>query len=290
VRAFVEAMRGFYLAEPDALSALVIVDQLMGGEAPGRAAQYRVRGGNDRLVEALAREIGGRIERSTVLRAVAQDGAGVRVVVERNRRRQEIGADYAILTMPPPLLRACRFEPPLPPRQRAALDAVTLGAATKVSARFARAFWRQPGRPRAFGSNLPIGAFWEAAEEQHAAVLTFLGGAGCSATLAAAARDPAAMTAALRPFGTPTFPTLVGDPVAWEDDPLATGGYAVFGPAFDPRDRRLLGASHGRVLFAGEHTSACWQGFMNGAVESGQQAARDLEVLHRLAGRLPGGD
>jgi len=58
----------------------------------------------------------------------------------------------------------------------------------------------------------------------------------------------------------------------------------VFGPAFDPRDRRLLSAAHGRVLFAGEHTSEHWQGFMNGAVESGQAAARDVLALARLAG------
>ena len=32
----------------------------------------------------------------------------------------------------------------------------------------------------------------------------------------------------------------------------------------------------GRVVFAGEHTSERWQGYMNGAVESGQHAAREL--------------
>jgi monoamine oxidase len=57
----------------------------------------------------------------------------------------------------------------------------------------------------------------------------------------------------------------------------------VFGPDFDPRDRRLLAAAHGRVLFAGEHASERWQGFMNGAVESGQAAARDVIALARLA-------
>jgi monoamine oxidase len=39
----------------------------------------------------------------------------------------------------------------------------------------------------------------------------------------------------------------------------------------------------GRLLFAGEHTSERWQGFMNGAVESGQAAARDVIALARLA-------
>jgi monoamine oxidase len=70
--------------------------------------------------------------------------------------------------------------------------------------------------------------------------------------------------------------------VSWERDPWARGGYAVFPPTFDPRLRRWLGARHGRVTFAGEHTSERWQGFMNGAVESGQRAAAEIVALHDL--------
>ena len=38
-------------------------------------------------------------------------------------------------------------------------------------------------------------------------------------------------------------------------------------------------------MFAGEHTSVRWQGYMNGAVESGQRAARDVEMM-KLMGEL----
>ena len=62
----------------------------------------------------------------------------------------------------------------------------------------------------------------------------------------------------------------------WEDDPWARGGYAFFDPGFDPAWRSLLSKRAGRIVFAGEHTSDDWQGYMNGAVESGQRAAREL--------------
>lgn len=42
---------------------------------------------------------------------------------------------------------------------------------------------------------------------------------------------------------------------------------------------RLLGIEaepEGPVHFAGEHTSLRWQGFLNGAVETGQRAAREV--------------
>ena len=54
-------------------------------------------------------------------------------------------------------------------------------------------------------------------------------------------------------------------------------------PGFDPRLRPWLAASHRRIVFAGEHTSDDWQGFMNGAVESGQRAAADIVALHAAA-------
>jgi monoamine oxidase len=285
-RALVESLRGFYLAEPAALSALVLIDQMLGGEPPGRTASYRIRGGNDRLIEALARRIRrrGRIDVGCAVRAILQDRRAVRVgVTDADGRRRQIAADYAIVTVPPPLVRACAFDPPLPARQRAALGALTMGAATKVSLRFDRRWWRRDGRPHAFGSNLPCGAVWEAGEEQRAAILTMLGGASASAMLAAAADDADALTDALRVFGRASAARRIGPVVSWERERWSAGGYAVFGPAFDPRERRLLSAAHGRVLFAGEHTSERWQGFMNGAVESGQAAARDLLALARLA-------
>jgi monoamine oxidase len=289
VRAFIESLRGFYLAEPADLSGLVLLDQLLGGEPPGRTSAARIAGGNDRMIEALARGIRrrGRIDLGCIVRAVTQDARGVRIAVTgAGGRQREVAADYVVVAMPPPHVVACRFDPPLPVRQRAALSALSMGAATKVSLRFDRPWWRRSGRPRGFGSNLPCGAVWEAAEEQRAAVLTLLGGASASAPLAGASREAGRITAWLRWLGRPSDAgRLVGRAVSWERERWSRGGYAVFGPAFDPRDRRLLSAAHGRVLFAGEHASEHWQGFMNGAVESGQAAARDVAALASLDGR-----
>jgi len=285
-RALVESMRGFYLAEPDALSALVLIDQLASGEPPGRSETYRIGGGNDRLIDALAQRIRrrGRIDVDCAAVAIGQDGRGVRVsLAGADGRRRQIAADYAVVTLPPPLVLTCAFDPPLPTVQRAALGALTMGAATKLSLRFDRPWWRRVGRPHAFGSNLPCGAVWEGGEEQRAPVLTMLGGASASAPLAAAAGDAAALADLLRVFGKAPAGAPIGPALSWERERWSQGGYAVFGPAFAPSQRPLLRAAHGRVLFAGEHTSERWQGFMNGAVESGQAAARDLLALARLA-------
>ena len=65
------------------------------------------------------------------------------------------------------------------------------------------------------------------------------------------------------------------------------GGYAVFGPTYDPALRQWLARPRGRILFAGEHTSLRWQGYMEGAVESGLRAAAEVRAMSAAPGLSP---
>ena len=61
----------------------------------------------------------------------------------------------------------------------------------------------------------------------------------------------------------------------WDRDPWVRGAYSARSaqaPIEDPELRRPAG----RLLFAGEHTAGRWHGLMEGALRSGQRAARDL--------------
>jgi monoamine oxidase len=55
---------------------------------------------------------------------------------------------------------------------------------------------------------------------------------------------------------------------------MARGAYAYFDSSFPPSARWLRAMR--TDLFAGEHTSRKWQGYMNGAVESGLRAAEEI--------------
>jgi monoamine oxidase len=286
VTALSNALRCFYLADPEALSALVVVEQAASDAVPGRSTMYRAKEGNDALIDSLAKRIRGRVSLTSIVRAIRQDGNGVRVTIEdRHGRSTQTTADYVVVALPSSLVLECVFDPPLPSYQQAALASLGSGAATKVALRFERKWWRLKSRPWAYGTNLAIGAVWDGAEAQpHANVLTFLAGGSGSAELrnVLEVEGPSGIVSRLSWMGSPTNATLVADPVSWEDEPWSRGGYAVFPPTFDPRLRVALAASHGRIVFAGEHTSRRWQGFMNGAVESGQRAAREIETLERL--------
>jgi monoamine oxidase len=62
----------------------------------------------------------------------------------------------------------------------------------------------------------------------------------------------------------------------WTADPWAHGSYAAFLPGQTTRYSGVIARAEGGVHFAGEHTSVPYQGFLEGAVESGQRCAREV--------------
>jgi monoamine oxidase len=63
---------------------------------------------------------------------------------------------------------------------------------------------------------------------------------------------------------------------AWQHEKCVGGAYAFYRPGQWFKVLPALARPHGRVMFAGEHISEDWQGFMEGAVETGEAAADAL--------------
>ena len=287
LQAFATGLRGFYLADPEDLSALVAVEQMLSGD-PSRVQLHRIKGGVDRLTTALQKDATLKIELQHVVRGVTHDARGVAVTIENPQGKRHVArADYLIAAVPAPLLLEWAIAPQLPDAQRQAFASLSYGAATKAILRFSRRWWRAQGRPRAFGTNLSIGAVWDSAEDQKkASLLTLLAGGRASEELRTILEQEGGTGISKR------LRWLSGGPreapqvqwVSWERDPWARGGYAYFSPAFDPALRDLLSRGAGRLLFAGAHTSRDFQGYMNGAVETGLRAANEIATLEKLKG------
>jgi len=286
LRATATGMRGFFLADPDELSLIALVDQFSSIDAPAAGTLYRIEGGNERLATALAARLGDRLHLNTDVVALSHRGRTVRVSVKNARALSQITCDYAILAMPATLLRRMPITPALPAQQHDAIVRLKYARATRTLLQFSRRFWRAPSRPRAFGSPLPFGAVWDANEEQRGrgGILSLLAGGGASdATQAIVAKHGArGLTESLDWLGSRNAELTTSRQIVWEQDPYARGGYAYFDPAFDPSLRAWLARPFGRLFFAGEHTSIKWQGYMNGAVESGRRAAAEVAAVHAL--------
>ena len=282
IRAMVRGLRGFFLADPEDLSLLVLIEQLA-SEAPGAEPEGRIEGGNDRLPKAMAVELGEALHLNTAARAIHDDQSSVRVTVEHAGDRTQMTADYVILAVPVNLVRAIEIAPPLPPEQAKVFERVKYGRVTKSLLQFDRRFWKRKGRSPAYGSDAPTGAIWDANEEQRgsAGILTLMaGGQASEETQKILAQEGVeGLVRALEWLKPGEAELLHHYHITWEHDSWAQGGYVYFDPSFDPACRPWLARPHGRLLFAGEHTSVRWQGYMNGAVESGLRAAAEVWAL-----------
>ena len=281
------ALRGFFLADPDELSLLSLVDQFASDAQLVGHPIYRIEGGNDRLAAALAVALGGRIHLGTELTAVSQRGSGVRASLRHNRTASQIQADYLLFALPAPLLRRIPVTPALPKQQHEAIATLAYGRVTKTLLQFSNRFWRKPGRPRAFGSSLPLGAVWDGNEEQRGrpGILALMaGGSASDATAALTSKEGPPGLAKMLDWLSPSRAELMScHQTTWDTEAWSRGGYAFFDPAYDPALRAWLARPCGRLFFAGEHTSFAWQGYMNGAIETGRRAAAEIDAAHRLS-------
>lgn len=78
---------------------------------------------------------------------------------------------------------------------------------------------------------------------------------------------------------------VTGEPMVsnWSLDQWAKGSYAAFEPGQTTDFAEVAGRAEGGIHFAGEHTSIEFQGYLEGAVESGERAAREVAVALRHA-------
>lgn len=273
------ALRGFFLADSDEISVLPVVEQIAKGGSPAQAELFRIEGGNDRLVDALIRATPARLVLGSTVRAVAHAVDRITIsVTDASGLTQQIEGDYLVMTLPASTLRDVEIRPALREDQQHAIARLSYGRATKVLVQSSTNLF-ESRRARAFATDGRLGAFWDGSEEQGraASIVAFLAGGSASTSLRAAAetggRELLSDLCWLGMNRARVMAVHIGD---WTADPWARGGYAFLDPAFDPAWRPLLSRRAGRIVFAGEHTSERWQGYMNGAVESGQRAAREL--------------
>jgi monoamine oxidase len=281
VRITARLMRNFFVADPEELSLLSYLELFAEGKDPAGRRMYRIDGGNDRLVQRAADNLRSLIHLNHIVRRIVQTSEHVRVTIEsRPAQRNEMKSDCVLVTAPAPIAAEIEFAPALPDAQRDAFSRLRYGRATKTLLQFDRHSWRKPRHPRACATDLDVGAVWDGSEDQddRRGMLILLAGGRASDAIKSIIKSDGIqqLLQDVKFFGVGRAKLIAMRSISWEDDPWARGAYAYFDPSFPTSARRLLRAPWKRVFFAGEHTSSKWQGYMNGAVESGLRAAEEI--------------
>ena len=239
-----------------------------GGAAFGRFDSHTVEGGNQRIADCLAATLHDSLLLSAPARRIEWSEAGARVTSDVG----EVEADAVVLALPARQTSDLVFDPPLPDRKRAALEALVYGQAAKLFVPL-----ETPVPPSATLS-VP-GRFWcytqLGPDGRPLPIAGSFAGTQVAIDALAAEQGPDRWTAALAELR----PDLRLDGeramvVTWHDDPWALGAYSARSLA-SPMDDEELARPLGCLAFAGEHTAGDWHGLMEGALRSGQRAARE---------------
>ncbi len=281
------ACTGEFGLDPDEQSALNLVLHLAGGGLGrplfrGRDRRYRVRGGSDRLISAMAERIPDIFRPRHRLMAVETSGSASRLVFERGERPVAMVADFVVLALPFSLLRDVEFRPLLPRWKRRGIAQLGYGTGAKLVAGFTRPLWREQGFSGDALSELPFRQCWDHSRGQGSIEGGLTLYAAGTPGLQLGGGSPEEQLQRLLPGVESHFPGLSnlrtgsGARVQWPTEPLARGSHACYRPG---QYTSLAGAEAlavGNLIFAGEHATGENRGSMNGAVASGERAARQI--------------
>ncbi|MGN8129989.1 flavin monoamine oxidase family protein [Paenarthrobacter sp. 22069] len=235
-------------------------------------ATYKIQGGTAALAGAILRDVRAAVDFGFVVSGISDDGGMVSVSSTDGRT---VTAMTAIVTVPLHALGAVDFEPPLPPAQAEGVRRGQVSRGVKVWIRLR-------------GEHAPFVALgnadWPLNFFQAEYTLdgdTIVVGFGPDASKIDAG-DAAAVQAQLVRL----VPDAVVQEVAthdWVADPLAGETWPMHRTGFLANHLAALQAGHGNVLFAGSDIANGWGGFIDGAIESGMEAA--LAAASNIAGR-----
>lgn len=245
----------------------------------GRGQTYRIRGGNDQLPRAMAAVLPDVRLSAPVIR-VANGADRVSVTYRVDGADATIAGDYAVLAIPLTTARHIPFEPPLPQPHADMVQHLPYGSVTKVCLQYTRRWWRERNWNGHLMNDAPLACTWEPTSEQGGArgVFTVYTGGDPGAALSRLS-DSARIAAVIAELER-LFPESRGllesaQTIAWPNEPYTRGAYAAYAPGDLTKYWRTLFSPAGRLYFAGEH-AAVYQGYMEGAVESGQRVAQEL--------------
>jgi monoamine oxidase len=250
----------------------------LAGVANG-AQQDRYVGGSQRVPLALADELGSSVVRlGAPVRRIEQRGDRVTVLADGLL----VSARHAIVAIPPVLAGRITYDPPLPAWRDQLTQRVPAGSVIKCNVVYETPFWRADGLTgQATGDEGPAkivfdnsppsgtpGVLLAFLEGEHARVLN---------RVSPQERRDAVVRTLVTFFGPRAADVVEYVELDWSEEPWTRGCYGAhfpcgvwtqYGPALrTPCDR---------IHWAGAETATVWNGYMDGALQSGARAAAEV--------------
>jgi monoamine oxidase len=281
-------LKGLFAAEASDLALLHVLFTLKSGggfqnlvSVKNGAQQDRIVGGSGLIAERMAQALGERVILSTPVRRLEQNETRVRVITDN----LVVNAERVIVTLPPTLANRLVYEPALPEMRQQLLNRSAMGSVIKVMVVYDKPFWREEGLSgQVLSSTGPINTLYDNSphDGRYGVLLGFIEGeqARHLRCLGHGVRERLTVECLLTYFGQKALNYTQYLEKNWLTDPWAQGGYCGhFGPGLWTSYGAALRERCGRIHWAGAETSSIWNGYMEGAVCSGERAAHEILAL-----------
>lgn len=250
--------------------------------------RYKVQGGNQQITDALSQQLAGQVTLQHKLVALSQSGAEYSLTFERaNGSRLTVVADYVVLTVPFSVLRNVSLQLPLPAWKLNAIQNLGYGTNAKLFLGFNGRPWRTNGYTGYLFSDRATQSGWDSGQLQptsQSAFTVYLGGRAGIEVGTGSAQSQASQFLTVLEAAWPGAQAKFNGKVErfhWPTHPHTMASYACYRVGQFSTIAGAEGKPVGNLFFAGEHCSAWYQGFMNGAAETGRMAAEDVQAALR---------
>lgn len=293
------ATEAVWAAEPGDVSLLHVLFYTHSGGGfnalvgtSGGAQQDRFQGGSQRLALLMAEQLGEeRLWLRAPVRRIEQTDGGVVVYANGPGGDPDgpiVRARRAIVAIPPTLAGRIVYDPPLPTLRDQLTQRMPQGTVIKTMAIYERPFWREEGLSGQATTDVgPARVIFDnsPSDGSPGVLLGFLEGrlARRWGARPADERRQAILAGHARLFGAQAAKPERFIERIWAEEEwtrgcygclMTTGGWTEYG--------RALRAPIGHLHWAGAETATIWNGYMDGAVQSGDRAAREtLAALNK---------
>jgi monoamine oxidase len=283
-----------YGAESSVQSALNLV-YLLGYRGLGQFRvfgasneKYHVRGGNDQIAKLMSDALAGQISLNTALTSIKQNPAGsYTLTFSKDTGTQTVVADRVVLALPFSLLRSVNYSKAgFEPLKVTAIKELAMGTNSKLHVEFKDRFWYGAGNNGNTYSDTGYQNTWEVSRAQGGGkgkglLVDYTGGTiGASFGSGTPSSRAQQFMAQMQPLfpGTKVADHWTGRATIdfWTAYQWTKGSYSYWKVGQYTKFSGMEYTRQGNCHFCGEHTSTDFQGYLNGAVETGQRVVDDI--------------
>jgi monoamine oxidase len=244
--------------------------------------RYKVRGGNQRVVDELAKRLDSQIQRRHRLEAIKSKGNGFTLTFQTGGGVVDEDADIVVLAIPFTLLREVKMQVEMPDVKKRVIQELGYGTNAKVLVGFKSRVWEKQGYSGATYSDELFQLAWANSFLQPGPAGGITLYSGGKLGLEAGKGSIEETVQRLLPGFNKAYPGSTAERngkvarMHWPTFPWTKASYAAYKPGQWTTIAGAEGLPVGNLFFAGEHCSYDFQGYMNGAAQTGADTAKAI--------------